>query len=236
MELSDRIDTRIEGWFKRDVAHIPNERVEFHFHEVEEWLEVLEGDATFYSAGGRPFRVSKGKVLGIPQGEVHRVEIGPEGMWYRMWLPVAVSPQAFSIQLGDKDMEVISAHLDLPTLENQRDEGRKNPNATPTSRALIAEVLLDQFMSKRLSFRDARGQTHDKWQYLNRRPSDGSREPARDRSVCVLHKCPSCLLLSTIVDVRQRQESSPSGSYMNLRLLGDEEDAWKCVTWMNFEI
>jgi hypothetical protein len=44
----------VDGWPSEDVHHLPgSEPVDFHYHDVEEWLEVLEGTITFFTAGER---------------------------------------------------------------------------------------------------------------------------------------------------------------------------------------
>jgi hypothetical protein len=231
MELLNSIDLgEVSGWshwIKRVVAHPASQKVNFHFHEVEERLEVIEGNITFFSAGGHELEVDQGQMLRIPQGEVHRVEIGPQGVLYNMWLPADVSPAAFSHFLSCEDMALIRENLKLPERENERDSGRRTP-----PRAAIPEALLAAFLSAKLSFRTAGGSTLSKHSYLERQPSQGTRKSEETESVCVLHQCPSCMFLSTIVEV----DGSPSPkSYMNLRLFAREEDVWRCVSWMNFE-
>jgi hypothetical protein len=235
MELRNSMNNEdVEGWISRNVAHTADQKIDFHFHELEEWVEVLDGSITFRSAGEQPFHVDKGKVLRIPQGEVHRVEIGGNGVLYRMWLPAEVSPAAFSRRLDRDDLEIIKTNLRLPLLENERDAGRRNATAGQPGGA-IAEALLAAFVSEELSFRTAGGQTIGKRRYLDRKPSHAERKPGGDGAVCILHKCPECLFLSTIVDVQQGQGASTE-SYMNLRLFGRQQDEWRCRTWMNFKV
>jgi quercetin dioxygenase-like cupin family protein len=104
--LSSMNHGEVAGWRSREVAHRPCQTVTFYFHEVEEWLEVLEGRVTFYTAGGRPFCIDPGQALRIPQGEVHRVEIGPDGVLYRMWLPADIDAASFTRRLDGEEMDL----------------------------------------------------------------------------------------------------------------------------------
>ena len=80
----------------------PPETVDFHYHDVEEWLEVLEGTITFFSACEQPYAPAVGEALNIQPGEVHRVELGPEKVKYRMWLPVDMSGKTFEHKLDGR--------------------------------------------------------------------------------------------------------------------------------------
>jgi hypothetical protein len=83
------------------VHHNFGQNADFHYHEVEEWLEVTQGAFSFYPAGElvspgtSPITCKAGDKLHIPQGEVHRVEIvDPAGVTYTMWTPIHVKPDA----------------------------------------------------------------------------------------------------------------------------------------------
>src|SRR5258708_38277213 len=80
--------------------------VGFHYHDVEEWLQVTEGKATFVSAGGMQYPLDVGDVLQIPRGEVHNVEIGPGGVDYQIWGPGAVPAANWENNLTDGDMDL----------------------------------------------------------------------------------------------------------------------------------
>jgi len=67
-------------WIEEEVSHKFGEDADFHYHEVDEWLEVRRGGFAFYSAedllgSGEPITCTVKDVLHIPQGEVHRVKI-----------------------------------------------------------------------------------------------------------------------------------------------------------------
>jgi hypothetical protein len=250
MELLDGVNQEdVEGWVSRNVAHPTGQKVNFHYHEVEEWVEVLNGSMVFYSAGElcpggkqslrgeQKFHVDKGKVLRIPQGEVHRVEIGQGGVLYRMLLPADVGPAAFSRRLDREDIEIIKANLHLPLLETERDAGKRNATAGQSGTA-IAEKLLQGFVSGDLSFRNAGGKILGKHRYLTRGAPNPpvERQPGGGGMMCILHKCPECLLLSTIVDVQGQDASRSTESFLNLRLFGKEQGEWRCRTWMNFKV
>ena len=90
MEKRDAIPNDVAtGWRSQEVSHDPDDRRPFHYHDVEEWLQVLRGDIRFFTEGEDEYPLRKDDVLRILPGEVHRAEIGPEGVTYRMWTPVA---------------------------------------------------------------------------------------------------------------------------------------------------
>jgi quercetin dioxygenase-like cupin family protein len=65
-----------------------NEVVALHYHEQPEWLQILDGEMTFYSAGDQPHLLRKKGCLHIASGELHRVRVRPNGAHYKMWAPV----------------------------------------------------------------------------------------------------------------------------------------------------
>src|SRR3954454_19077137 len=84
--------TKVSG-----VHHAHGQDADFHYHEVEEWLEVTQGAFSFYPAGHlvkptTPILCNQGAKLYIPQGEIHRVEIDRAGVTYDMWTPVPSGP------------------------------------------------------------------------------------------------------------------------------------------------
>lgn len=77
-------DVITKKWTSSIERHAEKEQVAFHYHDVEEWLQVVRGQISFFSAGEKEYRLSVAQVLQIPRGELHRVEIGEEGVEYRM--------------------------------------------------------------------------------------------------------------------------------------------------------
>jgi hypothetical protein len=94
--------------------------VGFHYHDVEEWLQVTNGKVTFVSAGGMKYLLDVGDVLQIPRGEVHDVEIGPDGVDYQMWVRVAVPEEKWETKLTDEDMNLIRMNLAAASLPTRR--------------------------------------------------------------------------------------------------------------------
>jgi hypothetical protein len=60
-----------------------------------------------------------GEALNIQPGEVQRVEIGPEGVKYQMWLPLDMSGKTFQHKLDAQDMALVRRNLELPEVENR---------------------------------------------------------------------------------------------------------------------
>src|SRR5262245_37800953 len=92
------------------VQHEPNLSVEAHYHRTDEDLQVLSGTMTFFRVGSTPGEgvvLQKSDRARIPEGTVHRVTIGPEGVTYVMGLAESVSPEQFSVPLP------VSADLSL---------------------------------------------------------------------------------------------------------------------------
>jgi hypothetical protein len=225
MQVKDKLDDYVQNWISRKVAHPKNLKVGFHFHNVEEWLVVLSGSGTFYPLNESEIAIKKDTILHIPQGEIHRVDVGPDGLLYNMWIPKDISPNSFSHPLGNDEVQLLSAHLNLPHYENERDADWNN--RVPEG---YSEVLLADLMSEGLSFRNAEGELSDKKTYLTR-DAGKRREIGGEGGLCVLHRCAECIVISSVVDT-----PSTTGSFFNLRLLAAENDGWKCTTWMNFNI
>lgn len=109
----------VEGWPWQDVAHPAGEHVPFHYHDIEELLEVMLGALRFVTPGGREFPVTRGQALRIPPGEVHRVDIGPEGASYHMWKPHEERDGAFPHRVSDELLTLLRDNLALPDVENR---------------------------------------------------------------------------------------------------------------------
>ena len=216
------------GWPSEDVHHPPgSEPVGFHYHDVEEWLEILEGTITFFTARERAHALAAGEALNIQPGEVHRVEIGPEGVKYRMWLPVDMSGKTFQRKLDEQDIDLVRSNLDLPEFENRWDE--RSPNTSMAGNP--SGEFLDNFASAELIFRDAKGTFLGKKAYLGRPPAPVIRT-ASD-TVCILYKDADHVLLSTVVQT-QLTATGAREFYSNARFFVRADGSWKCRVWMNF--
>jgi len=217
----------IDGWQPTDVNYpVGSGSVGFHYHDVGEWLQLLEGTMTFFTLRDHPYAVATGGALNIDPGEVHRVEIGPEGARYRMWLLVDMSGKTFQHKLEDEDVVFLKKNLDLPESENRWDQ--RGPEATVVGNA-DAEVL-DNFTSAELVFRNAKGEYLGKKAYLKRPPAPVTRIPSD--TVCILYKDTQHLLLSTVVQTK----SFATGArefYSNTRFFVKEDGLWKCRVWLN---
>jgi hypothetical protein len=114
----------VASWVDEDVHEKPG-KVEFHYHTVEEWLKILKGEMTFFSAANKhKHPLGEGQTLHIPQGEVHRVEIGSAGVTYRMWTPLEAT-EPFRLDLDQDVLQLIERNLKVPEQENRWD--RRDP-------------------------------------------------------------------------------------------------------------
>ena len=203
----------VKGWVPSDEHEDFTEKpVGFHYHDVEEWLQVTKGKVTFISAGGMRYPLDVGEALQIPRGEVHDVEIGADGVDYKMWVPVAVPSERWENKLSDEDMDLIRTNLAVPGHE---DSGNAQ--------------FFGGFLSDQLTFRTADGQVLDKERFLLRGFENRKRQPSD--SVLVLHKTPQDVLLSNVVTL-----PGPAGpqSFTNLRLLVRGKGGSKCRVWLNY--
>ena len=224
------------GWAELLVEHQAGEGAPFHYHEVEEWLRVVEGQVTFFSAGelvGRPTQqiCVTGDVLRIPQGEVHRVEVGPAGVKYWMWTPVPSWP-CFQRKL-DPDLEdLIKRNLTLPEVENRYDE-RIRTGDTPTPQDQEDDKFLTAFVSTALTMRTARGGLLDHAGYTTRGGAAFIRGPSA--SIRILHRTtdPESVLLSTVVHTTDWYTGTRQ-QITNIRHFVKEDRVWKCRIWVNY--
>jgi len=199
----------VKDWvhsFENGEGHVP-----FHYHNVEEWLQVREGKITFISADGTEYPLDAGKAFHIPRGEVHEVEIGGN-VSYDMWIPMKVSDQDWEQALTDSDIALIRRNLAVPQREDLGDA-----------------KFFEEFLAASLMFRAANGQVLDKQGFLQR--GFANRRRKASASVVVLHKSAQDMLLSNIVTL-----PGPNGplSFTNVRLMALENGAWKCRVWINY--
>ena len=109
----------LSDWVASIERHPAGQQVPFHYHDVEEWLQVRQGEMSFVSAKGHVYRVEVGRALEISRGEVHRVEIGPCGVEYQMWLPVSMPDPQFTNSLNDAEIDLIRDNLMVPDFEDK---------------------------------------------------------------------------------------------------------------------
>ena len=230
-------DQVVACWVDEDV-HEKSGTVNFHYHNVEEWLEILKGEMTFFSAADRhEFPLGEGQALHIPQGEVHRVEIGPGGVTYRMWTPVKL-PKPFRLDLDPDVLQLIERNLKVHDQENQWD--RRDPSAPREELEQKDEYkFLSGFVAEDLIFHTAAGsvlRTREK--YVWRTPSPGLWRSSSGsvRILDLQRDGPSgpvtSMLLSTVVHTRK--EADPRNSVVNFRSFIKEPGGWVCRLWLNY--
>lgn len=207
----------IPGWPTSIERRAANEPISFHYHDVEEWLEVESGQMRFTPATDKEEHsvwVSAGEALRLPQGEVHRVLIGPAGVAYKMWTPVEVPENDFAHELDDESLALIEENLKVPDVENTGNMG-----------------FFERFLSETFTFRTATGKLLDRNAFLNRSAAPIIRK--QSESLRILHKSEDSILLSTII------HTTPKGggerqSVSNNRLFVREQGVWKCRIWLNY--
>lgn len=182
---------------------------------------MIEGRITFSSACGDRHAISQGEALHIPQGELHSVEVGPNGVTYRIWTPELVSDEMFRKEPDQEELALIRKNLKVPDAESRIYE---NPCDT---------AFFEHFLSKDLIFRSAGGDIFlGKEKFLDRRPVQVTRSSSG--SVRVLHKAAgSLIIIATTVHTRPKR-GGPRKSFANLRLLVKDDAGWKCLVGMNY--
>jgi quercetin dioxygenase-like cupin family protein len=223
----------VEGLSSRNMTHDPGKQIDFHYHDAEEWLEVLKGKITFFPAGaltsaGEPsYSVVTGQALKIPRGEIHRVEVGPEGVTYQMWVPIY--DEFSSNILDEEEISLVRRNLQLPDIENRWQA--RNPDSLTSVDEKDREFLND-FLSMDLIFRTGSGHLIEgKLAFLDRQPDDIIRKPSA--SIRILHKSPESVYLYSVVHT-QSKDGNNRKSFSNYRLFVKEENMWKCRLWINY--
>jgi cupin domain len=201
----------VDDWVASKKRHGPGAKLRTHYHPVEEWLQVEKGEISFFSAGGREYRLGVGQALHIPRGEVHRVEIGPNGVEYRMWVPVDVGEGGFGNVLDAEAEALVEKNLEVPNAEDHGDG-----------------TFFEDFLSEQLTFRTAPGAVLDKAGFTSRGFKNRKRK-ASD-SVRVLHQGPDSVLLVTTVEV----PGDGGGIFSNERLFVREGTRLMCRVWLNY--
>lgn len=114
----------VDHWEESEQTLSPRQVVDFHYHDVEEWLAIVRGEITFFTLADTPFPLGAGRTLHIPRGEVHRAEVGSDGVEYRMFRPVSVSLCANQLLAGELD--ALRRNLEFPQYEDGRaEDGRE---------------------------------------------------------------------------------------------------------------
>lgn len=203
----------LEGWDSRVQTHPALEHVTDHYHDSEEWLEVLRGEMTFYALCGDDWRLHEGDVFHIPRGEVHRVEIGPAGVEYRMYAQVDIT-SGFSHSLSPDELAMLRMNIEFPSREENTDGH--------------AAEFFDGTLSDSLVFVRADVSVIGKQTFT---AGFTARDRASGGSVCVLNRTDNGVLLSTTVMVGK---GTTQKAFINLRAFTKEADAWRCRVWLNY--
>ena len=208
----------VDGWHE-SVEELPGpQAIDFHYHDVEEWLTVVSGEITFFTLADKPIPVDIGRSLHIPRGEVHRVEVGSRGVEYRIFLPI--TEPLYANELSEGELETLRHNLKFPEYEDGRAENGRD--------------FFEDILSDRLVFCRANGKIVGKRTFIDgafgndvvrnqRRSSSGS--------IQVLSKKKRGLLISTVVEM---PEAGSLNSYMNVRFLAEEGGKLRCRLWVNY--
>lgn len=206
----------VMSWPVSIEQHGANDEYGFHYHDVEEWLEVESGQICFMPATGKEEQsvwVSAGEALHLSQGEVHRVKIGPAGVTYKMWTPVEVPKNDFVHQLDDESLALIQENLKVPAAEDAGDKG-----------------FFEGFLSEAFIFHTATGKLLNKEAFLKRPAAPITR--TQSSSFCILHKSKDSILLSTVIHTEPKGGGKRQ-SFNNTRLFVREQGVWKFRVWLN---
>lgn len=202
----------VDGWAASTETHPAGQWVDFHYHDVEEWLEVRRGDITFFSLSRQEWRLGPGSVLHIPRGEVHAAAIGADGVEYQMYLPVAPTT-GFANRLAADEIDLLLTNLEFPIREE---------NADGRAAEFFAAHLSDQ-----LTFCRGDGTVVGKDAF---RDGFVAKNRTSSGTVSVLNRTPQGLLLATVVAVGS---GTAARSFTNIRFFAKESGAWRCRIWVN---
>jgi hypothetical protein len=204
----------LKDWAATTETHPALQRVGFHYHDVDEWLEVMRGEITFFSISGQAWPLAVGNVFQIPRGEVHRADIGAGGVEYRMYLPLAMTG-AVANRLSDDELDMLRTNLEFPIREENTD-GR-------------AAEYFAEHLSDALVFCRADASVVDKTTY---RSAFTARGRSSSGTLAILNRAENGILLSTVVTTGTGGASPKP--FTNVRLFVKEDGAWRCRLWVNF--
>lgn len=236
--------TEAEGWWCEVEEHKAGSAFPAHYHEMDEWLSVTDGDITFTDTSGRtlPIVLSTGDCLEIPAGDVHSVRVGPSGAKYAMWTPQQTSSEFMKLlssltpcgySLGDKEMaKLVSINFEIPRLENRF---RTN---------LEARDALDDIIHKSLLFRRADGKIIGKDIFLpppeknaNATGAGPSLHRYRSSGFELIHVTNESAVVSIHVHTIQQDGTIIiRRKTRNIRTFVMEASGWQCKLWVNFPV
>lgn len=203
----------VDHWEESEQTLSPLQVVDFHYHDVEEWLTVVRGEITFFTLTDTPFQLDVAGTLHIPRGEVHRAEVGSDGVVYRMFLPVPIP--SFAKKLTAEELDALMRNLEFPQYEDGRAED--------------GSEFFENALSDQLVFCRANGMCVDKRTFIEEAFVDKGRSSAG--SIQILNRTENGLLISTVVDVA---DANGVHSFVNLRFLAAEGGTLRCRLWVNY--
>jgi mannose-6-phosphate isomerase-like protein (cupin superfamily) len=208
----------VDSWYE-SVKELPGpQAIGFHYHDVEEWLTVVGGEITFFTLADEPIPVDVGRSLLIPRGEVHRVEVGSQGVEYRIFVPI--TEPLYANALSEGELEALRHHLKFPEYEGGRAENGRE--------------FFEDILSDRLMFCRANGKFVGKRKFIDDAFRDGvvrDQNRSSSGSIQVLNRKEKGLPISTVVEM---PEAGSLNSYMNFRFLAKEGGKLRCRLWVNY--
>jgi len=198
--------------------------IDAHYHATEEQLQVVRGSMTFV-AGATPsseeVHAETGERLRIPEGTVHSVTIGSEGVTYVMGMARPIPLEQFPVYLpitGEAPPDVLA---DLVEANYRLAEAEEI--------GVEAENFFDNLLSDQFVFVTADDRTMRKRDFI-----DGldQRKGHGRRSTGLQLRCDGSVVAASIIVTTADQRE-----YLNIRLFQKEEDGrCRCVRWSNAEI
>jgi ketosteroid isomerase-like protein len=204
------------------VEHNPESRFDAHYHRTDEELQVLRGSMTFVDVRTGPddrIELRARERLRIPEGTVHAVQTGAEGVAYVMGLARPVPPEQFAVYLP------VSHDVPLAALADLIETNYRIAEAEEIGQD--AKSFFDNVLSERLVFVGAAGdQSMRKEDFI--KGLEGRKGRGRQSTGLRVRREGDALVASIVV------RTGDGGEYLNTRLFEKHEDGrWRCVRWTN---
>ncbi len=204
------------------VEHEPGSRFDAHYHGSDEELQVTRGSMTFFEVGAASadgIELQAGERMKIPEGTVHSVTIGSEGVTYVMGLGRPTPLEQFSIPLPasrDVPLDVLAGLVEANYhIAEAEEEGEK-------AKSFFQDLLSDRFV-----FVGAVGdQSMRKAEFTG--GLEGRKGRGRRSKGLRLRREGKALVASIVV------ATADGAEYLNTRLFERDPDGrWRCVRWSN---
>ena len=161
------------------VTHAPNTVADPHYHRTDEEFQVLAGSMTTFfdlgTAAGEGIEFRSGDRGRIPEGTVHRVTIGPEGVTYVMGLGRPTTLEEFSVFLPagrggsiDELAKLVDVNYYTSGAEELGDIAAGRFEENLSERFVFAGALGDQSMTYKRKFIEGLEGRKDKGRRSNR--------------------------------------------------------------------